>query len=77
MVFSRDSAGRVKLKRSVSETSKKSAMPELPEVETVVRELRPRLLGRRLRSVTTSDKNLRFVWQPAWNLRLKGRRRTL
>jgi formamidopyrimidine-DNA glycosylase len=49
-------------------------MPELPEVETVVRELRPKLVGRRLRSVATSAKKLRFAWQPAWELRLTGRR---
>src|SRR5438445_13289959 len=48
-------------------------MPELPEVETVVRELRPKLVGRRLRSVAASAKKLRFAWQPAWGLRLAGR----
>ncbi len=49
-------------------------MPELPEVETVIRELRPRLVGRRLRSVEAGAKKLRFAWQPAWGLRLAGRR---
>jgi formamidopyrimidine-DNA glycosylase len=48
-------------------------MPELPEVETVIRELRPELVGRRLRSVAASAKKLRFAWQPAWELRLAGR----
>lgn len=35
-------------------------MPELPEVETVVRTLRPRLLGRTIRSVWSSGKALRM-----------------
>ena len=34
-------------------------MPELPEVETVARTLRPRLVGRRVLSVATSGKKLR------------------
>lgn len=34
-------------------------MPELPEVETVARSLRPRLVGRRLQAVWTSGKPLR------------------
>jgi len=36
-------------------------MPELPEVETVVRTLRPRLLGARIRAVWTSGKGLRLA----------------
>src|ERR671933_315783 len=37
-------------------------MPELPEVETIVRDLRPSLLGRRIRRVTLShDDVLRGV----------------
>jgi formamidopyrimidine-DNA glycosylase len=36
-------------------------MPELPEVETVVRTLRPRLLGATVRAVWTSGKGLRLA----------------
>jgi formamidopyrimidine-DNA glycosylase len=36
-------------------------MPELPEVETVVRTLRPRLLGASIRAVWTSGKGLRLA----------------
>ena len=36
-------------------------MPELPEVETVVRTLRPRLLGTSIRAVWTSGKGLRLA----------------
>jgi formamidopyrimidine-DNA glycosylase len=36
-------------------------MPELPEVETVVRTLRPGLLGARIRAVWTSGKGLRLA----------------
>lgn len=43
-------------------------MPELPEVETVARALRPRLLGRRILSVKTYTDSLR---RP---LRLRGKR---
>ena len=48
-------------------------MPELPEVETVVRELRPSLIGRRLVSVRLSEKALRRPWSPEWNPVLCGR----
>jgi formamidopyrimidine-DNA glycosylase len=37
-------------------------MPELPEVETVVRDLRPQLTGRRVISVQTSGLKLRKPW---------------
>ena len=36
-------------------------MPELPEVETIVRTLRPRLLGTTVAAVWTSDKGLRLA----------------
>ncbi len=36
-------------------------MPELPEVETIVRDLRARILGRRIRAVWTSGKPLRLA----------------
>ncbi len=48
-------------------------MPELPEVETVVRDLRPFLSGRRFQSVRTSKKALRKPWRPAWSAKLVGR----
>jgi formamidopyrimidine-DNA glycosylase len=49
-------------------------VPELPEVETIVRELRPRLVGRKLTLVRVSRRPLRQRWQPAWTARLKQRR---
>lgn len=49
-------------------------MPELPEVETVVREIRPKLVGRRIRSVCASGRPLRRPWEPSWSARLAGRR---
>jgi len=49
-------------------------MPELPEVETVVRELRPRLVGRRIASVKVSRRPLRRRWLPRWAAALAGRR---
>ncbi len=42
-------------------------MPELPEVETVVRDLRPCLLGRTFTSIQVSRKSLRLPWQRRWN----------
>jgi formamidopyrimidine-DNA glycosylase len=51
-------------------------MPELPEVETVVRDLRPRLVGRVVHSVRASRKALRRRWSYAWGPRLVGRRVT-
>ncbi len=49
-------------------------MPELPEVETVVRDLRPLLVGRRIASVWVGKPALRTPWKAAWNRRLVGRR---
>jgi formamidopyrimidine-DNA glycosylase len=49
-------------------------MPELPEVETVVRDLRPLLVGRSIRSVRRSRKKLRRPWLPRWKLRVTGQR---
>jgi formamidopyrimidine-DNA glycosylase len=50
-------------------------VPELPEVETVVRELRPVLAGRRLAAVRrTSRKALRRPWSARWAEGLCGRR---
>jgi formamidopyrimidine-DNA glycosylase len=49
-------------------------VPELPEVETIVRDLRPLLVGRRIRSVQrASDVALRRPWDLAWHAPLKGR----
>lgn len=49
-------------------------MPELPEVETVVRGLRPRLEGQRLRRVLQRRPDLRFPLPPDFAARLQGRR---
>jgi formamidopyrimidine-DNA glycosylase len=48
-------------------------VPELPEVETVVRDLRPLLEGRRLVRIRVGDKPLRRAWLPEWTARLRGR----
>ena len=50
-------------------------MPELPEVETVVRELRPLLIGRRITGVsaTAMAPRLRLCWDPAWEAAVTGR----
>ncbi len=53
---------------------REAAVPELPEVETVVRDLRPLLSGRRLGSVRVSKHALRRPWSKAWAPRLMGRR---
>jgi formamidopyrimidine-DNA glycosylase len=49
-------------------------MPELPEVETVARDLRPLLVGRTLVGLTRSRKGLRQNWSNAWNAKLIRRR---
>jgi formamidopyrimidine-DNA glycosylase len=50
-------------------------VPELPEVETVVRDLRPQLVGQRIQSVThTSTQDLRKPWDSAWDSLLAGQR---
>ncbi|MCX7667035.1 MAG: bifunctional DNA-formamidopyrimidine glycosylase/DNA-(apurinic or apyrimidinic site) lyase [Gemmataceae bacterium] len=41
-------------------------MPELPEVETVVRDLRPLLLNRIITSMKRSQKPLRQKWSKSW-----------
>jgi formamidopyrimidine-DNA glycosylase len=48
-------------------------MPELPEVETVRRGLQPVLEGRRILSVETRRKDLRFPFPDAFAERLAGR----
>lgn len=47
-------------------------MPELPEVETVVRDLRPLLAGRTIRAVLVGKQKLRNAWKPAWNAKIAG-----
>lgn len=48
-------------------------MPELPEVETIVRDLRPLLVGRKFVSVRrTSSVALRKPWDAAWEQILPG-----
>jgi formamidopyrimidine-DNA glycosylase len=49
-------------------------MPELPEVETVVRDLRAALAGLAIQDILVSDRPLRHPWQPEWHSRLVGRR---
>ncbi len=49
-------------------------MPELPEVETIVRGLRPRLEGRRLLRVVQRRPDLRFPFPENFAARLEGRR---
>lgn len=47
-------------------------MPELPEVETVVRDLRPMLVGRRFAAVRAGRRPLRQRWSRVWERRLLG-----
>ncbi|HMP03043.1 MAG TPA: bifunctional DNA-formamidopyrimidine glycosylase/DNA-(apurinic or apyrimidinic site) lyase [Gemmatales bacterium] len=49
-------------------------MPELPEVETVVRMLRPQLAGRRVAAVRMGRQRLRTPWRRSWNAHVIGRR---
>ena len=48
-------------------------MPELPEVETVVRDLRPLIVGRRMTAVRVGAKNLRRAWQAGWSELIVGK----
>ena len=45
-------------------------MPELPEVETVVRDLRPLLVGQTIAKVTVGPNKLRRAWDKKWTRRL-------
>lgn len=47
-------------------------MPELPEVETVVRDLRPLLVGRTIRTVRVGRRKLRDAWKPGWGRKVVG-----
>lgn len=49
-------------------------MPELPEVETVVRDLRPLLIGRSFAKIMVGRKALRRKWSRSWERQLLGRR---
>jgi formamidopyrimidine-DNA glycosylase len=49
-------------------------MPELPEVETVARDLRPLLAGRTLAGLRRSRKALRQAWDRKWEKQFLGRR---
>jgi formamidopyrimidine-DNA glycosylase len=49
-------------------------LPELPEVETVVRDLRPLLVGQRLGAVRASRRRLRRPWLKEWGSRISGQR---
>lgn len=49
-------------------------MPELPEVETVVRDLRSLLTRSTITAVWISPRPLRVAWQPVWTANLVGRR---
>jgi formamidopyrimidine-DNA glycosylase len=57
-----------------SRVARERAVPELPEVETVVRELRPLLVGRRLGTISVSKCALRRPWRDDWERPLAGRR---
>jgi formamidopyrimidine-DNA glycosylase len=49
-------------------------MPELPEVETVVRDLRPLVAGRRVVAVRIGKHALRRAWSADWNPSVVGTR---
>jgi formamidopyrimidine-DNA glycosylase len=49
-------------------------VPELPEVETVVRELRPELVGRRITALEIGPLPLRRRWAQEWQQLLVGQR---
>ena len=49
-------------------------MPELPEVETVARDLRPLVVGRTFVGLSRSRKALRQNWSKAWDAQLVRRR---
>lgn len=51
-------------------------MPELPEVETVVRDLRPALVSRCITDVQHSRQKLRHPWLPHWKKQILGMRVT-
>ena len=50
------------------------SMPELPEVETVVRDLAPLLVGRTIHTARASRKKLRRPWRVEWSRAVIGGR---
>ena len=48
-------------------------MPELPEVETVVRDVRPWLVNRRIAAVRVGRRALRTPWLRSWTGKVRGR----
>jgi formamidopyrimidine-DNA glycosylase len=48
-------------------------VPELPEVETTLRDLRPAVTGRRIAAVEAGLRRLRKPWSADWAARLVGR----
>jgi formamidopyrimidine-DNA glycosylase len=66
-MFWRAGKHHVRLKR------KWFVMPELPEVETVARDLRPLLIGRTLESLRKSKFKLRQKWSKAWEKEIISR----
>jgi formamidopyrimidine-DNA glycosylase len=49
-------------------------LPELPEVETVVRDLRPLLIGQRFGAVHAGRRRLRRPWSKAWGSQISEQR---
>lgn len=47
-------------------------MPELPEVETVARDLKPLLTGKTIQGAWWSGKKLRLPWQEGWTSYVRG-----
>jgi formamidopyrimidine-DNA glycosylase len=47
-------------------------VPELPEVETVVRDLRPLLIGRKFTGIQVGKHKLRCPWSRSWNSSIIG-----
>ncbi|MFM8933325.1 MAG: DNA-formamidopyrimidine glycosylase family protein, partial [Gemmataceae bacterium] len=47
-------------------------MPELPEVETVARDLKPLLTGKTIQGAWWSGKKLRLPWQEVWTSYVRG-----
>ncbi len=61
-------------KRFRKKSAAECSVPELPEVETVVRELRPNLVDRRIAAIRMSRQRLRKQWQKSWERLLIGNR---
>jgi formamidopyrimidine-DNA glycosylase len=57
----------------ILQSPRRFVVPELPEVETVVRELRPNLVGRRITATRAGKLNLRKPWRSEWARAITGR----